>query len=346
MEWMKVMMTLLRVVQSVAAGAGRGLAVAALLISLNGCGPQASGGGGAVGAGSMQKAVSAFDAQRYREAHDQAAAVMSKSTGAQREEAAYLAGLSSYQLGDLTAAEDELGQASVSGDSQTAGRAKAMLGQMRLDQYRWREAASCFGDASRLIEGEDARQAAWHAGLAYRQAGDEAAAKRWLDGASSAQFDQSVARSGTPGGGSVARGRAAGSGAAASTSASTRSPATASSATSARPSNVMASNTGQAPSARATTGVGSIAAPDSVGFTLQVGAFNDRARAKRAAEEAESLSKKESLGRVRVLPRRDAHGQPMYLVQVGWWVTRTEAAAARSKIGKLEYIVAPAAPLT
>ncbi len=95
---------------------------------------------------------------------------------------------------------------------------------------------------------------------------------------------------------------------------------------------------GAAPPAAAQSG--------SVGFTLQVGAFNDRVRAKKAAEEAQSLSQKASLGRVRVIPTRDAHGQPMYLVQVGWWVSRAEAAEARTKVGKLEYIVAPAAPLS
>jgi cell division septation protein DedD len=274
----------------------------------------------------MSKAVTAFDTERYAEAHDQAATIMNKSSGLQREEAAYLAGMSSYQTGNYSAAEQELGIAAVSSDRATAGGAKAMLGQVRLDQRQPREAATCFADASQLLDGEDARQAAWHAGLAYRQAGDQAQAKRWLDKASSAQFDDTSNGANTL----VAM---AGSTAVAP-------PAPTAKTSSARPSSVI----GSAPSRSA--GPPAAAQNGSVGFTLQVGAFNDRARAKRAAEEAQSLSLKESLGRVRVVPSHDPHGQPMYLVQVGWWVTRSEAAEARTRVGKLEYIVAPAAPLT
>jgi cell division septation protein DedD len=272
----------------------------------------------------MSRAVSAFDSQEYDAAHNQAAAIMNKSTGVQREEAAYIAGLSSYQMGNHSAADSELSVAAVSSDPQTAGSAKAMLGQLRLDQRRPREAATCFADASRLLEGEDARQAAWHAGVAFRQAGDEASAKRWLDNASSAQYDQ--------------QGVATGFVASASSDPAGSSPMKVVAAQ-------RAENTLGATTARESASAPP-AQPASVGFTLQVGAFNDRARAKKAAQDADALSKKEGLGRVRVLPRRDAHGQPMYLVQVGWWVTRSEAAEARARVGRLEYIVAPAAPLT
>jgi hypothetical protein len=233
---------------------------------------------------------------------------MAKAASPKREQAAYLAGLSAYQLGNLPAAEQELSVAATSTDASTAGNASVMLGQLRLDQRRPREAATSFGDASRLLSGEDARQAAWHAGLAYREAGDEDAAKRWLDTASSRQFDAQD---------------------------------------SAAPALQTASKT---PSSSART-VASAAPPvtrelEAVGFTLQVGAFTDKKRAKRAAEDAEELAKKESLGRVRIIPRKDARNQPMYLVQIGWWVTRSEAAAARTKIGRLEYIVAPAMPVS
>jgi hypothetical protein len=319
-------------------GAAARTASLAVTIMLAGCGGGGGGAGGASGGpASMSRAVSAFDSQQYDAAHNQAAAIMNKSTGVQREEAAYIAGLSSYQMGNHSAADGELSVAAVSSDPQTAGSAKAMLGQLRLDQRRPREAASCFADASRLLEGEDARKAAWHAGVAYRQAGDEASAKRWLDTASSAQFDSSS-------------GALDGQTAVASASpASQRTNSSSSASSSARPTSVMGSSSkpgSSGDSANANANASGVAQSASVGFTLQVGAFNDRVRARKAAEEADALSKSQSLGRVRVIPRRDAHGQPMYLVQVGWWVTRAEAAQARAKVGKLEYIVAPAAPLT
>jgi hypothetical protein len=160
------------------------------------------------------------------------------------------------------------------------------------------------------LQGEDARQAAWHAGLAYREAGDEANAKSWLDTASSKQFD-----------------------APRTTSVATAAPLSPSNALGTQPSKAM---TTSPPLAAATAG------KTTVGFTLQVGAFNDKKRAKQAAEDAESLSRRESLGRVRIIPTKDARGQTLYLVHLGWWVTRSEATAARNKVGKLEFIVAPA----
>lgn len=280
-----------------------------------GCAPTSTGKGG-----SMNGALTEYNSHNYDQAHDQAAAVAAKSTGTQRERAAYIAGLSAYQAGDADAADSQLSIASVSSDAAIAGSAKAMLGQLRLDQRRPREAAGYFSDASRLLEGEDARQAAWHAGLAYRQAGDEASAKRWLDTASGSQFDQpkqagAVAFNPQPANSRTAMAR--------------NGTIKTSSATPPAQTNapkVQIQSTGET----------------TVGFTLQVGVFSDKNRAKSAAEEAESFAKKEGIGRVKIIPRRDIRGQPLYMVQVGWWVTRTEANAARNKIGRLEYIVAPA----
>jgi hypothetical protein len=299
-------------------GAAKIVATASILagfLSLSGCAAKAQ-------PGSMNAALNHYESSNYAQAHEQAASVMAKAQGQRREEAAYLAGLSAYQAGDFDAAESELSAAAVASDPNIAGNAKVMLGQVRLDQHRPREAASYFVDASQLLSGDDASKAAWHAGLAYRQAGDEAAAKHWLSTASRGGVTQTQAH--PPGGVSsqATNGLVMGNPARSAT------PATANK---------------QPVAAAANT---SVAPPASVGFTLQVGAFTDKQRARKAAEEANDLAQQQSLGRVRVIPRKDARGQTLYMVQVGWWITRNEAAAARSKVGRLEYIVAPAAPLT
>jgi hypothetical protein len=72
-----------------------------------------------------------------------------------------------------------------------------------------------------------------------------------------------------------------------------------------------------------------------------VGAFSDKTRAQRAADEANTVARKDGLGPVRILNRRDDRGKPLYLVQFGFFTSRDAAAAARTRIGKLEYIVAP-----
>lgn len=277
---------------------------------------------------SLDAAMADYDAQRYSAARSKASAAMASSTGPQRERAAYIAGLCAYQTGDFSHAEKDLGAAAVSSDPQIAGNAKVMLGQLCLDQHRPRQAASYFADASRQLQGEDARQAAWHAGLAYRQAGDEVSAKRWLDTASGAQFDRpGNAVASASGDSTTPRGSSTlGSASPPSSSGSSRSSAS-------------AARSG-ASTAGSSTGGGS--GQTTLGFTLQIGAFGDKDRARRAAEDAEILARQEKLGRVRIIPRRDSRGQPMYLVQVGWWVTRSEADSARTRLGRLEYIVAPA----
>lgn len=278
-------------------------------LTLVGCGSS----GSSAKSGSMSSAMSSYNSQDYMAAHDQASAVMAKTNGPERERAAYLAGLSAYQAGEFEAAERDLGAASVSSTPEIAGNAKAMLGEICLDQHRPRQAAAYFADASRLLEGDDARQAAWHAGLAYRESGDEANAKRWLDTASGSQFD------------------------------SQRSATVAPNSAPSRTSNTLASSaSNSSPAAPKPELAAATAGKTTVGFTLQVGAFNDKKRAKQAAEEAEAMSRRDNLGRVRVIPTKDARGQTLYLVHVGWWVTRSEATTARNKIGRLEYIVAPA----
>lgn len=76
-------------------------------------------------------------------------------------------------------------------------------------------------------------------------------------------------------------------------------------------------------------------------FTLQVGAFQEKSRAEKVASECRDLADREGLGPVRVIATKDNRGKAVYLVQFGTFNSRTSAAGVRSRIGKLEYIVAP-----
>ncbi len=253
------------------------LVLAAVVIGLSGC-----GGGGGAKAGGMKQAVDDYNARRYSEAKQQAVAIQDQSESGNREDAAYLAGLSAYQLGDVNEAERRLLTAAKSNNPETAAKAKAMLGQIRMDQRRPRDAAGYFADAHPDLAGDDAKKCAYNAAVAYQQAGDATAARRWA-----VESGQRV------GAASVSGNR-----------------------------NAVASGAGKA------------------SFTLQVGAFREEARARQAAEEAEKLASREGLGAVRTLVRKDGKGETTYLVQFGSFATRAAAAAARTKIGKLQYIVA------
>jgi len=239
--------------------------------------------------GTLAGAVSAYNAQQYTQSLDQANVALKNTSGTQRDEVAYIAGLSAYQLGRIDEAEARFITAANSTSSETAAKGKAMLGQIRLDQNRPRDAASYFTAALPGLTGEDAQKCAHNAAVAYQLAGDTASSKQW----------QSTAA---------------------------RTPA----------STVMGSGTSSSSGSSNIT----ISAP--ANFTLQVGAFMEKKRAKKAAEEANALAKKDGLGKVQMFTRTDAKGRRMYMVQVGGFATREQAVAARTKMGRLDYIVAPA----
>lgn len=151
--------------------AGRAAACLAIALLLTGCGPQRST--------SLNQAITAYNSHHYSSAHHHAVQAMRSATGREREQAAYLAGLSAYQMRNLDEAELRLVAATRSGDARTAGSAKAMLGQVRLDQRRPREAASLFEDAARQLTGHDAAEARRYAAIAHQQAGNTTAANQW-----------------------------------------------------------------------------------------------------------------------------------------------------------------------
>ncbi len=129
---------------------------------------------------SLNSALADYEAKRYRLAEHQAAALARQTRGLMRDKAAYLAGLSAYQLGDLYEAQRQLATAVQSSDRTTAGRAKAVLGLVRVNQHRAHEAAVLLAEASGALTGENSRQAAYQAALAHQEAGDEASAGTWL----------------------------------------------------------------------------------------------------------------------------------------------------------------------
>lgn len=79
-------------------------------------------------------------------------------------------------------------------------------------------------------------------------------------------------------------------------------------------------------------------------FTIQVGAFRERRRAERAAVDAAEVAEETGFGPVRIVTRSDRRGTALYIVQMGSFDTRTEAATARARVGNLQYIVAAQKP--
>lgn len=119
----------------------------------------------------LNQAVANYNSQQYFLAQKRSKAVAMKAKGTLRDQATYLAGLSAYKLGDLVEAELQLTKAASSPDRITAGRAKAVIGLIRVDQDRPGDAAGLLSEASISMKGEDSRQAAYQAALAHDEAG-------------------------------------------------------------------------------------------------------------------------------------------------------------------------------
>ena len=234
-------------------------------------------------AATFDEALSLYESGHYAAARRTAERVASAGPPHDRAPASYLAGVSAYQLGAYADAEPHLLAAASGTDRTTAGRARAQLGLIRMQQRRPDEAARLFEEASYHLEGDDARQAARHASLAHEAAGHPELARRWSDKASGLRTS-AVSPSHHP-----------------------------------------------APT---------VAALGGGTFTLQVGAFSDRARAERAARDAEPVASQYALGEVRITERRGPAGRTLHLVQVGQFTTHKAAARARTRMGRLDYIVA------
>lgn len=134
------------------------LAYAAMLIALSiaGC------------AGSRNPSfVRDYNAGRFAAAQRDATAAASVSTGAAREEAALIAGLAAHALDDSRSASQWLMPLVSSRDRAISGRAGAALGLILHEQGDEERAASLLSEAALKLTGEDAAQAAFHAGESF-----------------------------------------------------------------------------------------------------------------------------------------------------------------------------------
>ncbi len=231
---------------------------AVLTIALAGC----SSTGRTHGSAELTLAVDDYNAQRYDSAR-QRAERLRHSGGGVAAQAAYIQGISAYQLGADDEAARALTEAAAKSRGQDAGRARASLGLVAMRQGRTALAVESFRAASQELGGEDARLAsAW-----AMQAG-----------------------SGKPG-------------------------------------------------LPASVGAALPAGSDGT-FTIQVGAFHGRPRAESAAQAAEALGQRHGVAPVRIVQRHDHRGDPLFIVQLGCFGSRDEAADARRRVGNLQYIVA------
>ncbi len=120
----------------------------------------------------------AYNAGRYSTAFREATESAASTTGKSREEAALIAGLAAHALNDDASAIDWLTPLQRSTDRSISGRAAAGLGLIAQERGDQERAAALLSEASLNLTGEDAAQAALHAGDAFDALGQKDAARR------------------------------------------------------------------------------------------------------------------------------------------------------------------------
>lgn len=112
--------------------------------------------------------VESFQAGRYAEAYDAAAAAAGRLTGLERDRASLIAGQSAQAINRNDDAEKWLQPLLNNPDSAIAGRAGATLGLVALERGEYAESAELLNGASKKLSADEAARAAMYAGDSYR----------------------------------------------------------------------------------------------------------------------------------------------------------------------------------
>ncbi len=140
----------------------------------------------------MDLAQSHFQQGNYTQAYSTAARAANATGGAERDLANYLAGVSAYRLGNMSAAERYLRVAALSKDESLAADASSTLGLIYSQQLQYAAAANAFMRGASLQHGEDRAQGYFYAGVAQQKLGQWPQARTSLLLARKATADKSL----------------------------------------------------------------------------------------------------------------------------------------------------------
>ena len=107
----------------------------------------------------LDGAINSYESKNWKQSLEQASVVQNETSGAVRDQAAFLAGLSAYQMGNYPEAQTRFQISEQSMDAETAGESKVMLGDVMVHQKRYGDAANYYDAASNKLTGESSRRA-------------------------------------------------------------------------------------------------------------------------------------------------------------------------------------------
>lgn len=316
------------------------LALAMQLASITG------GCGGDRAADMLVAAGDAYGDAQYGRAVECARRAAQTSQGVARDRANYLEGLGEWKLGRLDEGASLLGRVAKSNDHALAADALVSLGSLEIERKEFASAGRAYARAAEFLEGTERRRAYAVALRCYDRAG------------LTVEADKLRTRAGLP---PTDREIVAATGASKSDSDRTAPPAstdaerigpvdashrdsindaTDTAMTQLPPSTVeVAARHGNSP------GAGHKPVTPASRYAIQAGAFSDVDRARavslEVARRAQSAGASgTTLGAPRVVEKTSA-GKTVYVVQIGSFANRTEAAAAMRRFDKLGYTVEP-----
>ena len=126
----------------------------------------------------LSQAISDYDAGRYESALKNAESARSNAPSMARYKAAYVGGLAAARLDRTATARRLLTQAIASSDRSISSRANVTLGTILLEDDEPLSAARAFDRAALQLDGTEADNARYLAGVAYREAGHAQEARR------------------------------------------------------------------------------------------------------------------------------------------------------------------------
>lgn len=251
------------------------------LVALSGCsGTQKAGG---------DSYLSEYNSRNYSEAYRLAEEQAARSSGAKKDQAALIAGLSAHAMNRNDDAKRWLEPLAVtSKDEQIAGRAGATLGILAAESRQHDKAVRYLSEAGEKLDGNDAARAWLYAGDSYRALNKPSEAREAYAKAEGLVTDGSDLEA-------MARQRIAAP--------------------------IVPQFTGEP-----YRGVIGTSAPTSAPFTLQMGAFSSQANAESAARRLGRPAM--AIGQPYVVQTTAKNGKPMWALRVGGFSTADQARQA------------------
>lgn len=148
----------------------------AMVVGVGGCAssggrPRDNGTTGRTAEETRKNFVALYASGEYTDAYEGAVAAAGSASGANRDEAALIAGLSSHALNRNAEAVRWLAPLENRNDKSVAGKASATMGLIAQERGEHETAARLLSKAAAKLEGDEAARAAMYAGDSYRQLG-------------------------------------------------------------------------------------------------------------------------------------------------------------------------------